>query len=181
LIVLILASVFIAVEERFQWSYQDTGLVSLFSKRIASIYESDDTDVSATSRIADNKEIFFQLYKCLAVGYGMGGTYKHQEEGLIPVQVTSNYFLQMIMLLGVPAGLLFLWIYLKSFLMSLKLVRSSKSVQEKFIFTSCVSIFISLGIILSVFPYTNYFPLLYLFGFICGLIDNYSFYGSQTA
>ena len=110
----------------------------------------------------------------------MGGTYPDASGtnfGLdIFVGLTSNYFLQLILLLGLPAGLLFVWLYVRTFLMSRKYSLETKDKSAVIFFTASASMLLSLAVILCLFPYTCYFPLLYVFSFILGVVDKYGEY-----
>lgn len=145
---------------------------SLVGQSMKSIYSPDKkVDTSMTSRIKHSKEIIFNILKEFPAMAGMGGTYESYSGEIIPIYTTSNYFLQLILLLGIPAGLLFIWLYFQTFFLSRRLSREVKNISEKVFFSASACILVSLGVILCLFPYTCYFPLLYILGFILGVAD----------
>lgn len=148
---------------------------SLFTQRVASILSPDKKiDYSGTSRVAHDKDMVYNALKSFPDIAGMGGTYESGEGEIIPIYTTSNFFLQLILLLGLPAGLLFLWLYFKTYFVSRRLSREAKGGSEKVFFAAIASILVSLAVILCLFPYTSYFPLLYILGWIFGCIDRHS-------
>lgn len=152
--------------------HKDRNLVSLVGQSMVSIYSPDKAiDTSARSRIEHSKEIILSILTIFPAMAGMGGTYWSNSGKTIPIYTTSNYFLQIILLLGLPGGLLFLWLYFKAFVISKKLSRQVGNISEKVFFSASACILVSLGVVLCLFPYTCYFPLLYIFGFILGTVD----------
>lgn len=148
---------------------------SLFSKRVESIFSRDNKiDYSAVSRVAQNKDMVYNALNSFPDIAGMGGTYESGERITTPIYCASNFFLQFTLLLGLPAGLLFLWLYLKTFFMSRKLAREAEDKSEKVFFTASAAVLVSLAVILCLFPYVSYFPLLYILGWIFGCIDKKS-------
>jgi len=162
------------IEDRMQWKYDDTSIIQIMGLRIYSIFFKDVETDSGSIRVTDTVKVFAKISSCLVTGYGMGGILEYDDEDPSAIQVQSNYFLQTVLLMGLPGGALFIFIYIKTLITSFNRAKLSERNADKFIFTACTSILISLGVILSLFPYTNYFPLLYIFGFICGLVDTYT-------
>ncbi len=150
-------------------------LPALFTPRVVSIYSPDKKiDYSGESRIAHNKDMVYTMLKSFPDIAGIGGTYESREGEVIPIYCTSNYFLQLVLLLGLPAGLLFLWVYFKAFFVARRLSREAKDGSVKVFFAASASILVSLAVILCLFPYTSYFPLLYILGWIFGCVDRHS-------
>ena len=148
---------------------------SLVRQRVVSIYMPDlDTDISATARITDTKEMMFSALRSFPGLAGVGGTYESGSGERVPIYVTCNYFLQLTLLFGIPAGLLFVWLYFRAFLTCRRLSREVKDISERVFFAASASLLVSLAIILCLFPYNGYFPLLYVLGSILGIADKRS-------
>jgi len=147
----------------------------LFSQRVASIFSPDKKiDYSAASRVAQNKDMVYNALNSFPNISGMGGSYRSAEGQITPVYCTANFFLQLILLLGIPAGLLFLWLYLKAFFSTRKLALQAADQSEQVFFSASSALLIILAVVLCLFPYVSYFPLLYIFGWILGCVDKRS-------
>ena len=156
----------ITVAQQRSGANSDLHMVGLITERVSSIFDSKDDDLAIYSRITDTADKIKELPKALIVGYGMGG---ELDSG--PIQYTANYFLQLLLLLGVPGGVLFIWIYIKIARVLLWLSRTAVDQTEKLLFLAGASSLGGLAAILMFFPYTMYFPLLYLFGILAGIAD----------
>jgi len=179
-ITVLVAIVMIPLQKSRYFKYGSLNIFPLVVNRIISIYAPEkEIDVSASARISHNKEMFFSGLNNFPDIAGMGGEYENSMGQSVPLNFTSNYILQIISLLGIPAGLLFIWIYLKVFIKSHKYAKKAVDMNSKIFFNACSSILIVLLVILNIFPYMNYFPFLYLFGWICGIVDNYSVFLRQ--
>ena len=144
----------------------------LFTQRVVSIYSPDKKiDYSGTSRIAHNKDMVYSIVTSFPDIAGVGGIYVSREGDLTPIFCTSNFFLQLFLLLGVPAGLLFIGIYCQAVGVARRLARDAKDTAEKAFFAASAAVLVSLAVVLCLFPYVGYFPLLYVFGAILGCVD----------
>lgn len=172
--------VLILLQKSNYFRYANANLYYLIKSRIVSIYAPDKKiDISAAARISHNKEMLYNIFNNFPYIAGMGGEYQSSEGAKIPYNFTSNYFLQVISLLGMPAGLLFILIYLRTFFLSHEFAKNAQDLTSRIFFNACASILVTLFVILNIFPYMNYFPLLYLFGWICGIMDRYGIYLKQ--
>ncbi|MDD5687516.1 MAG: O-antigen ligase family protein [Elusimicrobia bacterium] len=160
--------------------FANKNILGLVKSRIISIYNPEKgIDTSASDRLNSNKEMLLNIFSNFPSIAGLGGYYINVDNQKTPYHFTSNYFLQVIALLGIPAGVFFIGIYLKTFFLSQKLAKNAQDLPSKMFFNGCTSILVVLFIILNIFPYVNYFPLLYLFSCICGIVDKYSIYLKQ--
>lgn len=166
LIVITIISTIILVAAQSYFA-SECNFLCLVKERISSIYKPEaGYSHSISSRITQLKYIINTL-DYFPFGYGMGG-YLNETT---PISVTSNYFVQTMLLLGLPGGTLFLWIYIKTFLISFRMARVIRDRWDKLFLIACASILTYLAIILLLFPYTVYFPLLFLFGWIAGAVE----------
>jgi hypothetical protein len=145
-------------------------LGSLFIDRFVSIF---DSSLSHSGRIHHNVAMLQSVLVNPLFGVGLGGQYALSPGVSTPVSVSSNYFLQLIVIMGLPGGLLFIGYYLSVFIRATKLGLRLDGCWEKIFFHSCGSVLLVMAVLLLLFPYTQQFPLMYIFAFIASIVDRY--------
>ena len=141
-------------------------MTELMAERVKSIFDSGEEDSSIGSRHEQAKLMFAEVPQNPFLGKGFGGAV---ESG--PVKYTSNYFLQVLLLLGIPGAILFIWLFIKVGRVLSSLSKTATEQKEKAFFTGMASVLAGIAAVLYFFPYTMYFPLHYLLGAIAGLAD----------
>lgn len=154
------------LEDRFDVKYQGQGVASLALARVSTIFLDIDTDLAITSRFDHNKQMMHEIPSVILLGKGAGALFDDD----VPVQFASNYFLQLIFILGVPGALLFFGIYWRVFWTSARLCKIGND-QSSVDYMSISGIVLCLAVILSFFPYTVYFPLMYILGVVFAMFD----------
>lgn len=165
-VAMIIGVAFLAVLQSKQSENYESDMGGLVIERVKSIFDSDEEDSSISSRHVQAGMMLDEVPKNPLLGTGLGGSLD-----LGPIQYTSNYFLQILLLLGIPGGVLFLWLYTKVIRVLLWLSKTASDRKEKLFFASMASVLAGLAAVLYFFPYTMYFPLLYLFGATAGIAD----------
>lgn len=147
----------------------------LVTGRMIAIFNSPKDDGAIYSRVTDTYQKLFEVPNLPIIGHGMGGSL---ESG--PIQYTANYFLQLFLLLGIPGGILFIWLYARVVRGLFRLSRTAVEQKEKLFYLAGASSLTALAAVLCFFPYTMYFPLLYLFGVMAGIADVCSLHNKNS-
>lgn len=130
-------------------------------QRFSSIFESEDSHLSnaVSGRLAQYPMILTFILDH-PLGHGAGAFIQDET----PVFVTSNYFLQLIMQLGLPLGGIFVLLILCTFGRDLLRALMRKYAQHRLTRVALVSITGVLIVELSLFPYVVYFPMMLILG-----------------
>lgn len=165
LIALIIGFIAIFSSQSAQIDYE-SDMGGLMLERARSIFDSANDDSSISARFEQIPLMLDEVPKDPILGKGFGGTI---DSG--PIKYTANYFLQVLLLLGIPGGVLFIWLYFKVISVLQWLSRTAADQKEQLFFSMSASVLAGLATILWFFPYTMYFPLHYLLGVIAGIAD----------
>lgn len=163
---LVIGFLAVTIVQQGRGGKESIGILSLVNQRIRSTFDSRKKDYAINSRFEQTARSLQELPNVSIIGYGMGG---YIDDHVI--QVMSNYFLQLFLLLGIPAGILFLWLYTKVMMVLLRLARMSSDRKISLFYLATASVLAGLAVVFCFFPYTVYFPLLYLFGAIAAIAD----------
>lgn len=166
LIFLVFGAGVLALAPKVKAGPLELNISQLIRDRVGSILDSRKKDFAINSRYEQTIRIISELHNVAFVGYGFGGFL-----GMDAIQVTSNYYLQVFLLLGLIGGMFFVWVYLKVFLTLIRLAGEVPDQTDKMLLLVTASSLASLAVILCFFPYTIYFPLLYYFGVVAGIAD----------
>lgn len=155
------------VEDKLDLKYGGENISTLTVGRLTTIFSEYNSDFAITSRLSDNQRMLDEIPEVVLLGRGTGAMLDEET----PVQFTSNYFLQLVIILGLPGGLLFIAICLRAFWVAFRMAGASNATEKRMFYLTCSSLILSLAVIFNFFPYTVYFPLLYILGAVFGLVD----------
>lgn len=150
----------------FLYNY-DTQIINSIADRFITIFEAETKVSQSRSIRIDQLSYLVNMFDYFPLGYGVGGYINDY------VISTGNQIIAYFLIFGPIAGILFLYVFIKSVVDSYLITREIGSNKISFLLISCSAILASSIVIVALFPY-KYFPIHLLMGASIAIIEEIS-------